>query len=86
VGSPGASRLSRHGPEVRPDRAGAPRARVREELALCNNAGVAMGISLQTDMATPALARFVRPPRRRRRLVDARRSAARCCTGHPTRR
>src|SRR5882724_9982900 len=29
-----------------------------EELALCDNAGVAMGISVQTDMATPALQRF----------------------------
>ena len=29
-----------------------------EELALCDNAGVAMGITVQTDMATPALARF----------------------------
>lgn len=29
-----------------------------EELTLCDNAGVCMGISVQTDMATPALARF----------------------------
>jgi citronellyl-CoA dehydrogenase len=29
-----------------------------EELALCDNSGVAMGISVQTDMATPALHRF----------------------------
>src|SRR5215467_2508178 len=29
-----------------------------EELALCDNAGVAMGITVQTDMATPALQRF----------------------------
>jgi citronellyl-CoA dehydrogenase len=29
-----------------------------EELALCDNSGVAMGITVQTDMATPALARF----------------------------
>jgi citronellyl-CoA dehydrogenase len=29
-----------------------------EELALCDNAGVAMGITVQTDMATPALSRF----------------------------
>ena len=29
-----------------------------EELALCDNAGVCMGISVQTDMATPALHRF----------------------------
>ena len=28
-----------------------------EEVALCDNAGVCMGISVQTDMATPALAR-----------------------------
>src|SRR5262245_4617423 len=29
-----------------------------EELTLCDNAGVAMGVTVQTDMATPALARF----------------------------
>src|SRR3989338_924797 len=29
-----------------------------EELALCDNSGVAMGISVQTDMATPALHHF----------------------------
>ena len=29
-----------------------------EEVALCDNAGVCMGISVQTDMATPALHRF----------------------------
>ena len=29
-----------------------------EELALCDNSGVAMGVTVQTDMATPALARF----------------------------
>ena len=28
-----------------------------EELTLCDNSGVAMGVSVQTDMATPALAR-----------------------------
>ena len=29
-----------------------------EELALCDNSGVSMGVSVQTDMATPALHRF----------------------------
>jgi citronellyl-CoA dehydrogenase len=42
-----------------------------EELALCDNAGVAMGISVQTDMATPALARFGSEELKRRHLVPA---------------
>ena len=29
-----------------------------EELALCDNSGVSNGVSVQTDMATPALHRF----------------------------
>src|SRR5438094_3749983 len=40
-----------------------------EELALCDNAGVAMGISVQTDMATPALARFGSDELKRRYLT-----------------
>src|SRR5881296_3354695 len=42
-----------------------------EELALCDNAGVGMGISVQTDMATPALARFGSEELKRRYLVPA---------------
>jgi citronellyl-CoA dehydrogenase len=42
-----------------------------EELALCDNAGVAMGISVQTDMATPALHRFGSEELKRRYLVPA---------------
>src|SRR5438093_10987371 len=42
-----------------------------EELALCDNAGVAMGITVQTDMATPALARFGSDELKRRYLTPA---------------
>ncbi len=42
-----------------------------EELALCDNAGVAMGITVQTDMATPALARFGSEELKQRYLVPA---------------
>ena len=42
-----------------------------EELALCDNAGVAMGISVQTDMATPALHRFGSEELKRKYLVPA---------------
>ena len=42
-----------------------------EELALCDNAGVCMGISVQTDMATPALHRFGSEELKRRYLVPA---------------
>src|SRR5262245_41765546 len=42
-----------------------------EELALCDNAGVGMGISVQTDMATPALARFGSEELKQRYLVPA---------------
>ena len=42
-----------------------------EEIALCDNAGVAMGISVQTDMATPALARFGSEALKQRYLVPA---------------
>src|SRR5437867_3189249 len=42
-----------------------------EELALCDNAGVAMGITVQTDMATPALARFGSEELRQRYLGPA---------------
>src|SRR6059036_1837095 len=42
-----------------------------EELALCDNAGVAMGISVQTDMATPALARFGSDALKRKYLMPA---------------
>jgi citronellyl-CoA dehydrogenase len=42
-----------------------------EELALCDNAGVAMGISVQTDMATPALHRFGSEEIKERFLVPA---------------
>ena len=40
-----------------------------EELALCDNAGVAMGVSVQTDMATPALHRFGSEELKQRYLV-----------------
>src|SRR5262245_29810397 len=42
-----------------------------EEIALCDNAGVSMGISVQTDMATPALARFGSEELKRRYLIPA---------------
>jgi citronellyl-CoA dehydrogenase len=42
-----------------------------EEIALCDNAGVCMGISVQTDMATPALARFGSDELKKRYLVPA---------------
>ena len=42
-----------------------------EELTLCDNAGVAMGVSVQTDMATPALARFGSEALKERYLVPA---------------
>src|SRR5512135_547503 len=42
-----------------------------EELALCDNAGVCMGISVHTDMATPALARFGSEELKRKYLVPA---------------
>lgn len=42
-----------------------------EELTLCDNAGVAMGVSVQTDMATPALARFGSETLKERYLVPA---------------
>jgi citronellyl-CoA dehydrogenase len=42
-----------------------------EELTLCDNAGVAMGVSVQTDMATPALARFGSEALREQYLVPA---------------
>jgi citronellyl-CoA dehydrogenase len=42
-----------------------------EELALCDNAGVAMGITVQTDMATPALARFGSEALKEQYLVPA---------------
>src|SRR5689334_15518574 len=42
-----------------------------EELTLCDNAGVSMGISVQTDMATPALARFGSEELKQRYLVPA---------------
>jgi len=42
-----------------------------EELALCDNSGVAMGISVQTDMATPALHRFGSEELKERYLVPA---------------
>lgn len=42
-----------------------------EELALCDNAGVAMGITVQTDMATPALHRFGSEELKQRYLVPA---------------
>jgi len=42
-----------------------------EELALCDNAGVCMGISVHTDMATPALARFGSEELKQKYLVPA---------------
>lgn len=42
-----------------------------EELTLCDNAGVSMGISVHTDMATPALARFGSEELKRKYLVPA---------------
>jgi citronellyl-CoA dehydrogenase len=42
-----------------------------EELTLCDNAGVAMGVSVQTDMATPALHRFGSEALKERYLVPA---------------
>jgi citronellyl-CoA dehydrogenase len=42
-----------------------------EELAQCDNAGVTMGISVQTDMATPSLHQFGNDELRRRYLVPA---------------
>ena len=42
-----------------------------EELTLCDNAGVGMGVSVQTDMATPALARFGTEALKERYLVPA---------------
>jgi len=42
-----------------------------EELALCDNAGVCMGISVQTDMATPALHRFGSEELKQKYLVPA---------------
>ncbi|HSE92122.1 MAG TPA: acyl-CoA dehydrogenase family protein [Methylomirabilota bacterium] len=42
-----------------------------EELTLCDNAGVAMGVSVQTDMATPALARFGSEALKAKYLVPA---------------
>jgi citronellyl-CoA dehydrogenase len=42
-----------------------------EELARCDNAGVTMGISVQTDMATPSLHQFGSDDLRRQYLVPA---------------
>ncbi len=42
-----------------------------EEMALCDNAGVCMGISVQTDMATPALHRFGSEELKQKYLVPA---------------
>jgi citronellyl-CoA dehydrogenase len=42
-----------------------------EELARCDNAGVVMGISVQTDMATPSLHRFGSDALRQQYLVPA---------------
>lgn len=42
-----------------------------EELALCDNSGVAMGISVQTDMATPALHQFGSAELKEQYLVPA---------------
>ena len=42
-----------------------------EELSLCDNAGVAMGITVQTDMATPSLARFGSEELKQRYLIPA---------------
>jgi citronellyl-CoA dehydrogenase len=42
-----------------------------EEMALCDNAGVSMGVSVQTDMATPALHRFGSEELKEKYLVPA---------------
>lgn len=42
-----------------------------EEISLCDNAGVCMGLSVQTDMATPALARFGSDELKRKYLTPA---------------
>jgi citronellyl-CoA dehydrogenase len=42
-----------------------------DEIGRCDNAGVAMGISVQTDMATPSLHQFGTDELRRRYLVPA---------------
>lgn len=42
-----------------------------EELTLCDNAGVSMGLSVHTDMATPALHRFGSEELKRKYLVPA---------------
>ncbi len=42
-----------------------------EEIARCDNAGVAMGITVQTDMATPSLHQFGTDELRKRYLVPA---------------
>lgn len=42
-----------------------------EELTLCDNAGVCMGISVQTDMATPALHRYGSEELKQKYLVPA---------------
>ena len=42
-----------------------------EELSLCDNAGVAMAVTVQTDMATPALHRFGSEELKQRYLVPA---------------
>jgi citronellyl-CoA dehydrogenase len=42
-----------------------------EELGRCDNAGVTMGISVQTDMATPSLAQFGTPELKRTYLAPA---------------
>jgi citronellyl-CoA dehydrogenase len=42
-----------------------------EELALCDNAGLAMGVGVQTDMATPALHRFGSEALKEKYLVPA---------------
>jgi citronellyl-CoA dehydrogenase len=42
-----------------------------EELTLCDNAGVSMGISVHTDMATPSLARFGSEQLKQKYLVPA---------------
>jgi citronellyl-CoA dehydrogenase len=42
-----------------------------EELALSDNAGVTMGISVQTDMATPALSRFGSEELKQKYLIPA---------------
>jgi citronellyl-CoA dehydrogenase len=44
---------------------------LHEELGFCDNAGVAMGISVHTDMATPSLAEFGSEELKQRFLVPA---------------